>query len=133
MNASTLWIGSAVVVAAGLLIWQAQKSSAPEGTVKVRVPGLTAQGQAGQAVFESNCMACHGKNAGGSGNGPPLIHKIYEPGHHADFSFVMAVKRGVRSHHWRFGNMPPISGITDAQIAQVTNYVRELQRANGIH
>jgi hypothetical protein len=42
------------------------------------------------------------------------------------------VKRGVRKHHWSFGNMPPISKVTDQQIATIISYVRTLQRANGI-
>ena len=45
--------------------------------------------------------------AGQNGVAPPLVHKLYEPGHHSDMAFIMAAKNGVRSHHWRFGNMPP--------------------------
>jgi hypothetical protein len=64
--------------------------------------------------------------------GPPLVHKIYEPSHHADFAFQKAVQSGVRSHHWGFGNMPPVEGITAAEIAMIITYVRTLQVANGI-
>ncbi|MEE9388504.1 MAG: cytochrome c, partial [Paracoccaceae bacterium] len=35
-------------------------------------------------------------------------------------------------HHWRFGSMPPVEGLTDGDVAMVVDYVRTLQRANGI-
>ena len=100
--------------------------------VQVTVPELSGATASGQAVFAANCAACHGANAAGGPGGPPLVHRIYEPGHHADISFTLAVRNGVRQHHWQFGNMPPIPGIAEAQIAQVVTYVRTLQRANGI-
>ena len=75
---------------------------------------------------------CHGANATGIEQGPPLLHKIYESGHHPDASFQRAVKQGVMSHHWRFGHMPPVPGISRKDVAKIIVYVRELQRANGI-
>ena len=39
----------------------------------------------------------------------------------------------VRSHHWRFGNMPPVAGITRAEVVSIVTYFRTLQRANGIN
>ncbi len=86
----------------------------------------------GAAVFERNCAQCHGREAKGTDKGPPLVHKIYEPGHHADVAFYLAVRRGVPSHHWNFGNMPPFPGVTDEEIAEIVAYVRGLQRAAGI-
>ncbi len=41
---------------------------------------------------------------------PRLVHKIYEPNHHADFAFQRAAAQGVKAHHWKFGNMPKIEG-----------------------
>ena len=52
--------------------------------------------------------------------------------HHGDAAFLLAVRNGVRAHHWRFGDMPPQPGLTGAEVAAITAYVRELQRANGI-
>lgn len=87
----------------------------------------------GKRIFDTNCLACHGRNAAGQeGVAPPLIHKIYEPSHHGDESFQRAVALGVRAHHWRFGNMPPIAGLSRADVALVITYIRELQRTNGI-
>ena len=84
------------------------------------------------ALYATNCAACHGQGGAGSDKGPPLIHKIYEPGHHADASFYRAVSQGVRSHHWPFGDMPPVDGLSDDEVGRIFPYVRELQRAAGI-
>ncbi len=100
----------------------------------VSVPGtLSARAELGQRTYEANCASCHGPNAAGQkGVAPPLVHVIYEPGHHGDESFQRAVARGVRAHHWRFGNMPRVEGVTRRDVAAIVAYVRELQRANGI-
>ena len=102
--------------------------------VNVRVPGtLSANAEIGKVAFEAKCAVCHGANAAGQdGVAPPLVHKIYEPSHHGDASFLLAAKNGVRAHHWRFGNMLPVEGVTDGDVKMIVAYVRELQRANGI-
>lgn len=88
----------------------------------------------GKRIFEAKCASCHGRNAAGQkGVAPPLIHKIYEPSHHGDESFQRAVALGVRAHHWPFGNMPPVDGLTRAEVSTIITYVRELQRTNGIN
>ena len=107
----------------------------PSGTaiVAVTMPELTGSAALGGQAFAAFCAACHGNDAGGiDGKGPPLIHKIYEPGHHGDEAFVRAAKFGVRSHHWRFGDMPPVEGVTDADIKAIIAYIRSVQEANGI-
>ncbi len=111
------------------------KSSDGSAMVQVTLPEtLSANAQIGKRAFDVKCAACHGANAAGqNGVAPPLVHKIYEPSHHADFAFQRAAQNGVRSHHWGFGNMPAIEGITTAEIKFITAYVRELQRANGIN
>jgi len=94
---------------------------------------LSGNAQIGKKYFEDNCAKCHGDLAGGiQGLAPPLVHKIYEPSHHNDMSFYLAVKNGVRSHHWNFGNMPPIKNLEKKKVAKIINYIRELQRNNGI-
>jgi mono/diheme cytochrome c family protein len=98
------------------------------------VPDLAASEEAGRVAFEANCAKCHGINgAGVDGAGPPLVHIIYEPNHHGDGSFLVAVRNGVRSHHWDFGNMNPLPGVRDDEIISIIGYVRALQRANGIN
>lgn len=111
-------------------------AAAEEGSplVEVALPaGLSSQAQMGERAFNAVCAACHGENGSGrNGMGPPLIHKIYEPNHHGDMSFLMAVAQGVRAHHWPFGDMPPQEGLTQGDVRNIVAYVRELQRVNGI-
>lgn len=89
--------------------------------------------KAGEELYNKRCSICHGSAGTGSAMGPPLVHKIYEPGHHGDGSFYMAVTRGVRSHHWNFGNMPPVKGVTKEEVADIIKYIRTLQREAGIN
>ena len=111
-------------------LWHLQGRDAPLA-VGVRVPDLSSVAQAGREVFAWRCAQCHGAHGGG-GAGPPLVHPIYRPAHHADVAFNLAVARGVRAHHWRLGDMPPQPDVGPAEIAAITRYVRELQAANGI-
>ena len=92
-----------------------------------------AAARAGAALFDANCALCHGEGAAGTAQGPPLVHRVYEPGHHPDAAFYRAVEFGVISHHWEFGNMAPVPGVSKADVAKIVAYVRELQRADGIH
>lgn len=95
---------------------------------------LSQNAQIGKRGFEAKCAVCHGVNAAGQdGVAPPLVHIIYEPNHHADEAFQLAATRGVRAHHWSFGDMPPVEGITRADVTMIVAYIRELQRANGIN
>ena len=70
--------------------------------------------------------------ATGTQIGPPLVHKIYEPSHHSDAAFLLAVRNGTVQHHWNFGNMPAQPTVTDAETREITLYVRALQREAGI-
>lgn len=132
MAARGRWIGVATVVVAVVgLAWLLRPG--PGGSeVDVVVPELGPTAEAGRAAFAENCASCHGAAAGGTDRGPPLVHRIYEPNHHADAAFVLAAKRGVARHHWDFGNMPPQPQVGERSLQQIIAYVRELQRANGI-
>ena len=112
-----------------------KKSVLPDGSmVSVVLPTtLTGQEQIGKRAFDAVCATCHGANAQGrDGEGPPLVHKIYERGHHGDMAFVNAAQNGVRAHHWKFGSMPPVEGVTRGDILNIVSYVRALQTENGI-
>ena len=93
---------------------------------------LSGMARAGEAVFNANCSLCHGVGATGTNQGPPLVDRIYEPGHHPDFSIRNAVAQGVRQHHWVFGDMAPVPGVSDDDVESVVCYIREIQRAGGI-
>ena len=81
--------------------------------LSVTRPALSDTALAGESLFNAKCSLCHGANAAGTNQGPPLIDRIYEPGHHPDVSFRVAVRQGVRQHHWQFGNMPPVPSVSD--------------------
>ena len=49
------------------------------------------------------------------------------------FVLLHATALGVRAHHWSFGNMPAVEGLTRADVKMIVAYIRELQRANGIN
>lgn len=139
------WIVAAVALVGGgyFLLAKSPETEAGAGPefssdtaiVAITVPdALSENAQIGQAVFEAKCAACHGENAVGQLEvAPPLVHDIYEPSHHADEAFQRAVALGVRGHHWPFGDMPPVEGLTRGEVQLIVTYIRELQRANGIH
>jgi mono/diheme cytochrome c family protein len=102
-------------------------------TVGLRAKPVPAEFAAGQQLFDSNCAACHGGAALGTAQGPPLVHIYYEPNHHADMAFQMAVGNGVQQHHWNFGNMPPIPSLGPADVDRILGYVRWLQREAGVY
>lgn len=104
----------------------------PSTSVAVKMPVLSAVAANGHTIFKINCSQCHGPSAGGTRQGPPLIHKYYEPNHHADGAFYRAATMGVRAHHWRFGNMPPIRTVTTQDMSKIIVFIRDVQKANGI-
>lgn len=87
---------------------------------------------AGGRTYDKSCAVCHGPGATGTDQGPPLVDRIYEPSHHGDASFLLAVRRGTPAHHWGFGDMPPVPAISDSDVTNVVAYVRRLQVAAGI-
>ena len=44
-----------------------------------------------------------------------------------------AASLGVRAHHWYFGDMPAVEGLTRGDMTMIVAYIRELQRANDIN
>ena len=127
IGAAGIFVGSLIVVS-----WHMDPAAAQGRGTNILVPKLSDEANAGKIAFDQTCAACHGTNGVGTDKGPPLVHNVYNPGHHGDAAFYNAVNRGSRQHHWQFGNMPPQPNVTDRQIAAIIRYVRELQEANGI-
>nr|WP_244665358.1 cytochrome c [Afifella marina] len=122
----------AFAIAAFLVIRAFVPGNRDVQVAEVKVPELSSDAQTGRALFEENCVACHGESAAGTEAGPPLVHAVYAPEHHSDQAFQLAVARGVSAHHWGFGDMAPVEGLSQAEVGKIADYVRELQRANGI-
>jgi mono/diheme cytochrome c family protein len=126
------WVLLAGAAGLAAVYWATRDSDSASLSSEVAVPELSEPGTRGQAAFNTYCSACHGSDAGGTNSGPPLIHKIYHPGHHGDMAFLLAARQGSRAHHWSFGDMPPVPGVSDAELADIIAFVREVQHANGI-
>ena len=122
------------VVGGSLWLWKSisPKDASSTVTVAVTVPQLTEKALMGKQSFDAVCAACHGENASGTDIGPPLVHDIYNPGHHSDEAFLIAAKFGVRPHHWPYGKMPAQPQVTENEVTNIVRYVRELQEVNGI-
>lgn len=141
MSARKYAVAAAAIAAGAFLVWrfapqppESRTASAGSPLVRVNVPQVSGVAAAGENLFNKNCATCHGANATGlDGAGPPLVHIIYEPNHHSDAAFHLAVQRGVRAHHWSFGDMPPVEGVGQEDVEKIVAYVRTLQRANGIN
>ena len=118
-----------------LLLVGCEGQKAPKSTreaLHLPAPDFVADAGRGQGLFETACAGCHGQNGHGTNNGPPLVHAVYRPGHHGDLAFHLAVKNGVRQHHWNFGNMDAVKGVTPEAAADIIAYVRKEQRAAGV-
>ena len=115
---------------------ESRSAPPPTDEIQVVLRGIAATSPPelaqGKTLFEANCSVCHGPAGDGTDQGPPLVHIIYEPNHHADAAFILAARNGVRAHHWRFGDMAPLPGVTDAMVQEIVGYIRWLQRQVGI-
>ena len=85
----------------------------------------------GAQVYAASCAACHGEDLGGTDKGPSHLSIIYEPNHHSDGAFQLAVLRGSPAHHWNFGPMPPVEGLSEDEVEAIIAFVRERQRVEG--
>lgn len=132
-NLSKIGVLAALAGGVVLLSLKFNEGAGDGEKLTVKVPALSVTAVEGKQLFDKNCAACHGKNAAGSDQGPTFIHLVYEPSHHGDQSFVLAALRGVRAHHWQFGDMPKQPQVNQTQVLKIVHYVRELQRANGIN
>lgn len=117
---AVLFLAPALAIAQGMQI--------PKPTA-----GLMTNAGIGKKLYAAKCAQCHGADLRGSKEGPPLLHPYYAPGHHGDVAFQMAAKFGSRQHHWNFGDMKPVSGVSADDVAQITAFVRAEQRKAGIH
>jgi len=132
MKKSTLIIYASVAIGVAAVLFFQSKPNTGQPIAEISIPQLNTAQTRGRELFDANCSVCHGKNANGSDNGPSLVQKIYQPSLHADGAFFIAVKSGVRAHHWQFGSMFPVAGVEKSEVALIVEYVRALQRANGI-
>lgn len=134
MTPRVYWaVVAALLAGGGVVIYKADTATTEDVVVRdVVVPELSLTARRGAGLFATNCAECHGASAQGTPQGPPLVHPYYRPDHHADGAFHLAVKNGVRQHHWHFGNMPAQPQMSSSETEAIIAYVRALQAANGI-
>ena len=124
--------GGAMVRATAVLVLLLLSVACAEQDAETGLPAQDpGQVSSGETLYQANCAACHGIDLRGTDQGPSHLSIVYEPNHHGDAAFILAAKQGVRAHHWRFGDMAPIEGLTDDDLAAIVAYVRENQRIHG--
>ncbi|MBX3302651.1 MAG: cytochrome c [Nitrospira sp.] len=111
---------------------QACSQSGVEPAATGTVASAPAELRDGEQKFNANCSTCHGIGGVGTNQGPPFVHKVYEPNHHGDAAFQQAAAKGVKAHHWQFGDMPKIDAVKPEDVDQIVKYVRWLQKQAGI-
>lgn len=116
----------ATVVAAAMLV-----PSCGEAADTPTTPQDPALATAGADLYAAHCAECHGADLRGTDRGPSQLSELYAPDHHGDGAYLLAVQRGVPAHHWRFGDMPRIDGLTADDVAAIVAYVRQQQLIEG--
>ncbi len=85
----------------------------------------------GAEVYATSCASCHGADLRGTDKGPSHLSIVYEPNHHNDDSFRSAIANGAPQHHWPFGDMARIEGLSDADVEAVIAFIRAEQERQG--
>ena len=86
----------------------------------------------GTQVYAETCASCHGDDLRGTDKGPSHLSIVYEPNHHPDESFRNAIANGAPQHHWSFGDMPAVGGLSDGDVEAVIAFVRAEQERQGL-
>lgn len=125
-----LWtIFAATVASISLLLAACGSDSGDEtGTAG----GDSEQIAKGDELYQANCSSCHGTDLRGTNKGPSHLSIVYEPGHHGDDAFRSAIANGAMQHHWPFGDMPPVPGLSSTEVDAIITYVRAVQDREGL-
>ena len=116
------------LLAVGLMELRANEHSVPD----IKQPKLLGKAAFGKLAYDKFCAPCHGQNIAGTDQGPSFMSPVYNSRHHPDRAFFIAATQGARAHHWQFGDMPPVDGVTEQQIGMIVEYVRAMQNENGL-
>ncbi len=130
MKSSRMQWVSLVLVMLGAVPACSQNGVEPQGTGTVA--SAPVELREGEQKFNANCSLCHGIGGVGTTQGPPFLHKVYEPNHHGDEAFRRAAANGVKAHHWQFGDMPKIEAVKPPDVDHIVKYIRWLQKQAGI-
>lgn len=122
------WRAKPLVVVAVLILVITACGEGGGGEITEQDPALVAEGA---ELYKASCAECHGSDLRGTDKGPSHLSILYQPGHHGDGAFQIAVLIGVTAHHWDFGPMPPIEGLSEDDVEAITAFVRQRQREEG--
>ena len=121
-----------IVITIPVLLTGCDQNNAEHSGPHIPGPDFKSDVNTGKKLFATNCSKCHGLDGMGTDKGPPLINQTYRPGHHGDMVFHFAVSKGAKQHHWHFGDMPPVSGLSPEDVGHIIAYVRNEQRKAGV-
>ena len=127
MTGQPLRVKPLIVVAVLMLVTTACGDGAGD-EVDQQDPVLVAEGA---ELYEASCAECHGSDLRGTEKGPSHLSILYEPGHHGDGAFQIAVLIGATAHHWDFGSMPAVEGLSEDDVEAIIAFVRQRQREEG--
>jgi mono/diheme cytochrome c family protein len=122
----TVGVRSVVVLLAGAAVVLLGACSSSTSSSSGAVGDTDGAGQ-----YATNCASCHGSDLGGTEQGPSLLSIVYEPSHHGDDAFRSAIRTGSPQHHWGFGAMPPVEGLSDDEVDTIIAFVRAEQDRQG--
>jgi mono/diheme cytochrome c family protein len=94
-------------------------------------PEVSSGADDGASLYGANCASCHGADLRGTDEGPSQLSIVYEPNHHNDESYRSAIRNGAQQHHWSFGDMDPVNGLSDAEVDAIIGFVRDTQASEG--
>jgi mono/diheme cytochrome c family protein len=120
---------AALVVAVALIL--AACGDSDGSATEDSPPPPSGEFAAGEALYAQNCAQCHGSDLRGTDQGPSHLSIFYEPGHHTDDAFRSAVAFGAPQHHWNFGDMLPVPGLSSDEVDEIIAYVRMVQEREG--
>jgi mono/diheme cytochrome c family protein len=118
----------AIAAAAAIVATSCGGDSRTDSEIPVQNADLVASGD---VLYQASCAECHGSDLRGTDKGPSHLSVVYVPGHHGDEAFLVAIRAGTREHHWNFGNMESVDGLSDNDITAIIAFVRENQRIEG--
>ena len=121
-----------IVLVTPVLLSACDQNNSEHSGPHIPGPDFKPDVQKGRELFSQYCSKCHGVNATGTDKGPPLVDETYRPGHHGDMVFHFAVSKGAKQHHWHFGDMPPVPGLSPEDVGNIIAFVRREQRKAGI-
>ena len=89
---------------------------------------VAASPEAGRAIYQRRCAACHGAGAGGTARGPGLLERALGTAM-GRAAMRTAIRTGIAEPRAGYPAMPRFDGLTESEIGAVIRYLRESRHA----